>query len=163
MMNCKSVKENLVSFLEDDLPKLQRKEMEDHLKFCPHCSRLLEEFSRVWETWGGEKRLQASPYFWTRLRQRIVDYEEKGNPVWSWLEGLVGWARPALGVALLSVCVFLGYSLGNLPRVNDQTTSQTEQRTIALKQLFGSYNLSLLDDVPTGSIEAKYLDVISGE
>ena len=162
-MNCKNVKKNLVLFLENELPEERRVEMQNHLKTCPDCSRLLEEFSQLWGTLEHRERIQPSPYFWTRLKQRIVEYEEGRKPVLGWFEGLVRWARPAVGVAVLLICVFLGYSLGNLPQANGQTASQLDQRTIALEQFFDSHYLNPLVDLPTGSIEATYLDMISGE
>jgi anti-sigma factor RsiW len=164
MMNCKNVKKNLLFFLENELSEERRFEMENHLKTCPACSRLLEEFSLIWEGVQHGEKIQPSPYFWTRLKQRIVEHEGGRKPVFSWLEGLVRWARPAVAIAVLLICIFAGYSLGNFPQsANGQTAYQVNERTIALEQFFDSYHLSLLDDLPTGSIEATYLNVISGE
>lgn len=164
MMNCKNVKKNLVSFLENELPEEQQIEMENHLQSCSDCSQLLEDFSQLWRALECRERIQHSFYFWTRLKQRIIEYEEGRKSVWGWVEGLIRWARPAVVIATLLICIFLGYSLGNIPQtVNSQTTSQVDERTIALQQFFDSHYLNHLNDLPTGSIEATYLDVISGE
>jgi predicted anti-sigma-YlaC factor YlaD len=164
MMNCKNVKKNFVSLLENELPEEQRVEIENHIKICPDCSRLLEEFSQLWQTVEHREKIQPSPYFWTRLKQRIIEYEEGRKPFWGWLEGVVGWVRPAVAVAVLLVCIFLGYSLGNFPEsANGQTEYQVDERATALEQLFDSYNLDPSIGLPTGSIEATYLDMISGE
>jgi predicted anti-sigma-YlaC factor YlaD len=163
-MNCKNVKNNLISFFENELPEEQRVEMENHLKACSDCSRLLEDFSQLWGALKHRERIEPSFYFWTRLRQRIIEYEEGKKPVLGWLGGLVGWARPAVAVGVLVICIFLGYSLGNFPQsVNGQTTSQVDERTIALQEFFNSHYLNPLNDLPTGSIEATYLEMISGE
>ncbi|MCK4225121.1 MAG: zf-HC2 domain-containing protein [candidate division Zixibacteria bacterium] len=163
-MNCKNIKKSLVSFLENELPEERRVEIENHLKICPHCSHLLEEFSELWQAVEHREKIQPSPYFWTRLKQRIVEYEEGRKPVLGWFGGLIGWARPAVAVAVLLIGIFLGYSLGNFPQtVNGQTAYQADERAIALEQFFDSYNLDPLVDLPTGSIEATYLDMISGE
>ena len=164
MMNCKNVRKSLVPVLENELPEERRAEMENHLKICPDCSRLLEEFSELWQVAEHSEKIQPSPHFWARLKQRIVEYEEGKKPVWGWLEGLAGWARPAVAVAALVICVFLGYSLGNFPQsANGQTAYQVDERAVALEQFFDSYNLDPSIDLPTGSIEATYLDMISGE
>ena len=163
-MNCKNVKKNLVSFLENELLEEQRVQMEKHLKTCPACSHLLEEFSQLWGTLGHREEIQPSPYFWTRLKQRIIEYEKGEKPVFGWLEGVARRARPAVVVAVLVVCVFVGYTLGNFPQsVNGQTTYQVDERTIALQQFFDPYYVDPLSDSPIGSIEATYLDMISGE
>lgn len=163
-MNCKNVKTNFISFLENELPEEKRVGMENHLKACPDCSHLLEGFSQLWGALKHREKIQPSPYFWTRLKQRITEYEEGRKPVLGWLEGLVGWARPAVAVATLLISIFLGYSLGNFPQsVNGQTTSPVDERTLALQQFFDSHYLNPLSDLPTGSIEATYLDMISEE
>jgi predicted anti-sigma-YlaC factor YlaD len=163
-MNCKKVKKNLAGYLEKNLTKNMEGELENHFESCPTCSHLLEEFSQLWEALEHREKIQPSPYFWTRLKQRIIEYEEGRKPVWGWLEGLVGWARPAVAVAVLLICVFLGYSLGNFPQaVNGQTTSQVDERTLVLQEFFDSHYLNPLNNLPTGSIEATYLEMISGE
>lgn len=163
-MNCEKVKKSLVFFLENDLPQKQRIEMEEHLKTCPYCSGLLEEFSQLWGTLEQREKIPPSPYFWTRLKARIVEYEEGRKPAWGWLGGLVRWTRPAMALAVLLVCIFTGYNLGNIPSsANGQTANQTDQRTAALEQFFVSYNLDPLVDLPAGSIGATYLDMVSGK
>ncbi len=163
-MNCKSVKENLVFFLENELAEKQRIQMENHFENCPDCSRLLEEFSLLWQGVQQREGIQPSPYFWTRLKQRIVEYEEGRKPVLGWLGRLAGWARPAVAVAATLICIFLGYSLGNFPRqVNGQTVSQVGERAVAVQEFFDSDYLNPLSDLPSGSIEATYLEMISEE
>jgi predicted anti-sigma-YlaC factor YlaD len=163
-MDCENIKKSLMPFLENELPEERRVEMENHLKICPECSRLLEEFSQLWQTMAHPEKIQPSPYFWTRLKQRIIGYEEGRKPVWGWLGGLVGWARPAVAVAALLICIFLGYSLGDFPQpVNGQTAYQGDERAVALEEFFDSYNLDPSISLPAGSIEATYLDMISGE
>lgn len=163
-MNCKNIRNNFLSFLENELPEEQRVQMEKHLKNCSDCSRLLEEFSQLWGALESREKIQPSPYFWTRLKQRVIEYEEGRKSVLRWLEGLVRWARPAVAVFVLLICIFLGYSLGNFSQpVNGQTSSPVDQHTIALQQFFDSHHLDPLTDLPTGSIEATYLNLISGE
>ena len=162
-MNCKNIRANFLSFLEKELPEDQLVQMEKHLKICPECSRLLKEFTILWKTLKDREKIQPSSYFWTRLNQRIIDYEEGKKPVVVSIERILGWARPALAVAVLGVCILLGYSLGNLPSLNGQAVSQLNNRTTALKQFVDSHYVNPLSDLPSGSIEATYLNMISGE
>jgi anti-sigma factor RsiW len=164
MMNCKDVKNNLVFFLEKELPEKKRIEMEIHLKSCPDCSSLLEEFSQLWEGVQQPERIQPSPYFWTRLKQRIIQYEEGKRPVFGWIGELIRLTRPAVAVAAMLICIFLGYSLGNFPQqVNGQTVSQANERTVLVQEFFDSDYYDPLSNLPSGSIEANYLEMISGE
>lgn len=164
MLNCKDIKKNLVFFLENELPEERRNEMESHLKSCPDCSRLLEEFSQLWEGVQQRERIQPSPYFWTKLKQRIVGYEDSRKPVFGWMGGLIRLSRPAVAVAAVLICIFLGYSLGNFPQqVNGQTVAEVDERAFVVQESFDSDYLDPLSDLPTGSIEATYLEMISGE
>lgn len=162
-MNCKNVRANFLSFAEKGLPEDQLVQMEKHLKSCPECSRLLKEFFPLWKTLKGRKRIQPSPYFWTRLNQRVIEYEEGRKPVLGWLEGLLGWTRKAFAVVALAICIFLGYSLGNFPQINGPAVSQLDKRTLALQQLVDSHYINPLSGLPTGSIEATYLNLFSGK
>ncbi len=162
-MNCKNVRANFLFFLEKKLPEDQLVQMEKHLKICHECSRLLKEFFLLWNILKDKERIQPPPYFWTRLNQRIIDYEEGKNPVVGGIGRVSGWARPVLAVAVLGVCILLGYSLGNLPSINGQAVSQLNNRTTALKQFVDSHYVNPLSDLPSGSIEATYLNMISGE
>jgi predicted anti-sigma-YlaC factor YlaD len=164
MMNCKNVRNNFISLLENELTEEIRVEMENHFKACSDCSHLLEDFSQLWGALEHRERIQPSPFFWTRLSQKLLEYEEGKKPVLGWLEGLVHRVRPAIAVGALVICIFLGYSLGNFTQpVNGQTTSQVDQRTVALQQFFDSHYLNPLNDLPTGSIEATYREMISEE
>ena len=138
--------------------------MENHLKNCPDCSRLLEEFSLLWEGVQQRERIGPSPHFWTRLNQRIIEYEQGKKPFFGWIGGLIRLARPAVAAAAALICIFLGYSLGNFPQqVNGQTVSQVDEGTVAVQEFFDSDYLNPLSDLPSGSIEATYLEMISEE
>jgi hypothetical protein len=163
-MNCKRIEKNLLPFEMNELPEDQRREVENHLKICPDCCRLLEEFSQLWDIVEHREKIQPSPCFWAKLKHRITESEEEGKPAFGWVGGLIRRMRPAIAVAVLLICIFAGYSLGNFPQsANGQTAYQTDQRTFALQQFLDKYNLQPLIDSPSGSMEATYLNVISGE
>jgi hypothetical protein len=164
MMNCKNAKNNFISFLQNELTEEIRVEMENHFKACSNCSRLLEEFSQLWGVLEHRERIQPSPFFWTRLSQKLIEDEEGKKSALGWLERLAGQARPAIAIGVLVICIFLGYSLGNFAQpVNGQTTSPTDQRAVVLQEFFDSHYLNPLNDLPAGSIEATYQEMISEE
>ncbi|MGB8658711.1 MAG: anti-sigma factor [Candidatus Zixiibacteriota bacterium] len=163
-MDCKNAKENLVFFLEKELSPEQRVEFEDHLKICPACSRLLGGFSQLWGALERRQRIQPSPHFRSGLKRRIIEYQRGEKPALGRLEGLVRWTRPAVAVAVLLICVFLGYTLGSFPqRVDGQTTSQVDRRAVVVQQFFDSHYLNPPADLPATSVVATYLDMISEE
>lgn len=163
-MNCKNIQKNLIPFMEQELPEEQRIQIEDHIKGCPACIHLLEEFSQLWGTMNQKERIQPSPYFWLKLNRRISGYEKERKPFLEWCEGMVRRTRSALAVTAVLVCIFLGYSLGNFPQtVNGQTQSSEGGQTTALQQFFEYHYMSPLNDLAKGSIEATYWDMVSEE
>ncbi len=163
-MNCKEFKKNLWFLLENTLSPDKRAVIENHLMNCSSCSKLVEEFSLLWGILEHRERIQSSSYLWVRLKQKINEDEEGKQSVWGRFKGLVIWARPVVAVAVLVMCIFAGYLLGNLPQsANGQTAYQADKRTTALKQFMDSHYLNHLNGLPTGSVEATYLDVVSGK
>jgi predicted anti-sigma-YlaC factor YlaD len=160
-MECRKIKASLVSLLEDQLTGEQRTQMEQHLEICPACSRLFQEFSLLWGELEHPDRIQPSPFFWTRLQQSLIEYEGRRKSGWGWLQKLARKARPAIALAAVLACVFLGYSLGSFPRqANGQTASGPDQHAVALRQFLESYHL---DEVSAGFMEATYQELISEE
>ena len=163
-MNCRQIKRNLAFYLENTLPTKQQVEIENHLKDCPTCSHLTEEFSKLWRTSQQAAKIQPDPFFWIKLRQRIGRYEEGGNPLKGWIEIIVRRTRPAVAVAAVLLCIFLGYSLGNIPpSANGQTTSPETVRVAALQNFFETNYFNPLNDLPRGSLEETYWNMISQE
>ncbi len=161
-MNCRQIKRNLAFYLESTLPTEQQVEIERHLRDCPTCFHLTEEFSRLWRISKRVAKIQPDPFFWVKLRQRIGRYEEGGNPLKGWIEVIARRARPAIIVAAVLLCIFLGYSLGNVPpSVNGQTTSPEKVRIFALQNFFENNYFNPLNGLPTGSLEATYWNMIS--
>jgi hypothetical protein len=163
-MDCKEVKKNLWFFSENTLSLEERTAMENHLIICSSCSKLMEEFSPLWGILEHRERIQSSPFLWTRLNQRLTEYEEGRIPVLDRLKGLVRWVRLVVALMILMICIIAGYTLGNLPQsANGQIAYQTNDRTTALQQFMDSHYLNHLNGFPAGSVEAIYLDVVSGK
>jgi hypothetical protein len=163
-MNCRQVKRNLAFFLENALPAEERDEIAIHIKDCPSCSCLVEKFTRCWEGVKPRERIQPDPYFWIKLQRRIADYDRDKNRVRGRLEGLIRQIRLAIAIAAVLFSIFLGYSLGNIPRsVNGKTTSSEKVRLTTLQSFFENHYYSPLSDMPTGSIEATYWKMMSQE
>lgn len=163
-MNCKEIKKNLWFFLENTLSSEERIAIENHLMNCSSCSKLMEEFSLLWGILEHREKIQPPPYLWTRLKQRLTEYKEGRIPVLDRFKGLVRWARPVVALMILMMCILAGYILGNLPQsANGQIAYQIKDRTTALQQFMDSHYLNHLNGLPTGSVEATYLDVVSGK
>ncbi len=72
-MNCKQVEKKLSAFQDKTLPASTRLEVKIHLQNCPDCRRKLEELETVWQLLAEAETIDAAPFFWTRLAQRLAD------------------------------------------------------------------------------------------
>ena len=146
-MNCKEVKNLFALFLENEISQDQRVEIEKHLKSCPKCSQLLDEFSQLWTSLERREKVQASPDFWIKLQQRIINSEERKSPVMDLVDMLTSFARPAAAVAALLAAIFAGNYLGNFSMPDRQILSSELQY------------LTVFNDMPAGSIEEIYFKI----
>jgi len=144
-MNCKEVKKLFALFLENEISQDQRAEIEKHLKTCPKCSQLLDEFSQLWTSLDQREKVQASPNFWIKLQQRIINSKERKSPVMDLVDMLIRFALPA--AAALMAAIFVGNYLGNFSMPDGQTLSSELQY------------LTVFNDMPAGSIEEIYFKI----
>ncbi len=58
---CQQVVELITDYLEDTLPRAQRRRLEGHLKGCKHCSEYLEQMSATIRLTGTLRAEDLSP------------------------------------------------------------------------------------------------------
>lgn len=51
-MNCESAKEQLIDWLDNQLPEVEQRRTEAHLAQCPACRQELEAMRQLWQTMG---------------------------------------------------------------------------------------------------------------
>lgn len=161
-MQCKKFKNSLAGFVEKSLSPNLTSEMTAHMESCPACSRLEAKFSCLWAALETPERFELSPSFQTKVKARIIAFEEGKRPAPDWMKGALLWTRRAIVIALLLLCIFLGYGLGNLPELENQAAS-LDERAIATKQFFGSSYPNPLENFSPDSVEATWIKVIAGE
>jgi anti-sigma factor RsiW len=163
-MNCKQTRRKLAFFLENTLSPKQRVEIENHLKHCPACFHLMEEFSELWRASKQPEKIRTNPLFWSKLRQRIGEYETDIKPFGIWQEVIIPRIRPAVAVAAVLICIFLGYFLGSIPpAISGQATSRETVRATALQNFFENHYFNPLSPMPRGSMEATYWNMMTTE
>jgi predicted anti-sigma-YlaC factor YlaD len=156
-MNCREVKQKLSAYQDKELPELQMKEIENHLKNCSVCSRALQEMNDVWEILSHIETIESAPFFWTRLSQRIKEKSTKQSN-WKFVFAATQkFTVPIVTTFVLIIALTIGIYLGAdiyhhsaLP-----TAGSTEQE---LDQIF---SLSSFDDFPTESVADIYVSLLS--
>ncbi|MFH1288806.1 MAG: zf-HC2 domain-containing protein [bacterium] len=130
-MNHKEIPKKVLLYIDNDLPKPEIENMREHINSCSDCRERLKGFEKIWKL-EGEKKLEPSPYIWTKLEAEIKGYEQ--NPV---LFGIFYVKRkfayilqPVTAAVLLFISVFTGYFGGAFlsKGINgNQDISNTEQ------------------------------------
>jgi len=139
---CKRVKQNLIDFVERELPDVLKGEIEEHLRSCAKCDRIVREFSLIWQDVSARERRSPSASFWPDLVERIQSDE---NPRQVWEQIILGFKRSLRPVAvtlLLLGGAFFGYQVGYIPKDTGKTFSGEEY--------FVEY-LETFQDFPLGS------------
>ena len=104
-MNCKKVEKLILRAFDGRLHEDEKKELEAHLKQCPQCSTLQEEYLLILDTLRKEDFPEPKPYFWERLQPKLKE-GKKYEPWMVWKQ----WGMRAIPVSLL-IIIFLSATL----------------------------------------------------
>ena len=98
-MNCNSLEALLIEYLDGRLAAANRAAVEEHLGSCAACAGRVEGFRVVSRSLEGWEAPEISPWFQTRLRQRIAQEAERR----SWLGSLRLLLRPAYALGIAAI------------------------------------------------------------
>ena len=153
-MRCKEVRRLLSAFIDGELPPEVMTKIEEHLKDCASCMQEKESILASLNLLNESiPVIEPSPYFWTKLKQQILQREEKKRLT----TRIFGWLtyKPATAAALAAIVVglFLGNFLGKALYYGQEITKDPAYAE--------ALNLEALDDFPSGSIGEAYLELIT--
>ena len=70
-MRCKSVKKMLIEYIDEDLSQEQNTSIKKHLKECPDCKKLLEDFKKIANSAGKLEKHSPPKETWSKIEARI--------------------------------------------------------------------------------------------
>ena len=136
-MNCEWVKENIPSYLYDELGDDARHELEQHLARCAGCAAEAESVRQLKQAASALPRLEPTPNLLTASRLRLQESLEtaKQSAGWQrWVFDPGAWLQqvrfaPALAAAILMVGFTAGalatYRIGSRPQANLAAPAQS--------------------------------------
>ena len=71
MKHCQRFRDSLLEFFDDELDVQKKKEVEQHLKVCPHCMHFLNQLRRLRSHLRGLPTIKTSENFHILVRERI--------------------------------------------------------------------------------------------
>ena len=123
-MNHKSIHNDLIFYLDNELSVEKRTAVEKHLEECADCQSFLAFLQDGMQVIEKEKNPEVSPFFYTRLSARLEEKEE--SQVQNQWVRLV---QPALFSLLLVVGIYGGLKLGSnasSPKSDQHVTSSIQ-------------------------------------
>jgi predicted anti-sigma-YlaC factor YlaD len=111
-MECKYVENKIIDYLEGKISIEDREKIEGHLKECEKCRLLINSVSSVWNSLTSSPKLELSPYFWLKLRNRILEYEKPRVMHFPILEKPLKYFKIAMVTAIFIFGIFSGHKLG---------------------------------------------------
>lgn len=102
-MNCHKVENLLLKSVDRLLDKKQTEILEKHIRTCPECIRMREEYETILGTLKLSEYPDPKPYFWERLQTKLTGIKIY-NPWAQWKL----WGLRAVPVALCLVIILAG-------------------------------------------------------
>lgn len=156
-MKCSRIKRRLSAFLDGEVSEQERQFIKEHLKSCEHCQIELKNLSQVSDILDIIQEVEVSPYFITRLKQRIADQKQKSLirlPLTEWIKRAL---VPAVTTALVAFSLFIGGQLGKaIYQAGSEDVVGTE---IEVANFLGTTSFS---GFPEGSLGKTYSSVLTG-
>lgn len=112
-MKCKTVHNNLIFFLEKELPVLEMKQVQEHLDACPDCALFAEEMKKTLSILETENATENNPFLYTRIKAKLENQEEAeriqlSRPI------LIRVLQPVAFSVLLLLGIYGGMKMGNV-------------------------------------------------
>lgn len=115
-MNHGNIHQNLILYLDGELPEAKRTIVRTHLEQCPQCRQDLETLSSVWQQ--TPSRETPPPLLWPRVdaRMQAAERPQSSREMTIQWFGMMG--RPAVMVLTLIIGIMIGSYIGNIPETS---------------------------------------------
>jgi len=143
------IQQQLLRYLDGDLPDETMQQIREHLSACPICAERHTVLASLWLSESRLEKRKPSPFLWTRLQARIKVYEQTPAFVWDLRRTVQGIPlRPFPALAVLAAIV-LGIYIGT-PREsqNYRHRQLASQSSAAVEEL----GLDQFDVLPPGAL-----------
>ncbi len=158
-MNCRTIKNQLLLFLDNDLPETQHKKVQQHLAACPDCSKRLKQLSNIWQFPEAIEEIEPSGKLWTGIVAKLPALKNRPALLFNFWEAITAYAVPIAATAIIFISVLVGTYLGSRSADPDFTFSKPEPINAAKADFVTTSHLDAFDDLPPASIGGVYLSL----
>ena len=155
-MSHTGIQQQLLLYLDGDLPDETMQQIREHLSACADCAQRLAELAAIWQPENKLAKERPSPFLWTRLQARIKEYDQTpafARDLKNILRGIPVRPFPALAVI---VAIVVGIYIGT-PQESQRT--DRAQRSIQSLGAVEDLGLDQFDVIPPGSLGSTLVKV----
>lgn len=84
MKNCKEIENNLSLYLDDSLSGADKQAVEEHLKSCPQCTKVLVQLSKTHALVNNLAEVEPPAWFKQKIMAKVREESEKKSLVQKW-------------------------------------------------------------------------------
>lgn len=153
-MKCKKIKRMISLYIDGELKPGNEKKLLAHLESCESCQKEKEKMECINQLLLPPKEIQPSPYFVSRVKQKITSSKTMVFYPASWLKYL----KPAL-ISMVFIIVFvLSFFLGN-SLGTQLKKKETPGKKAVIETLDNMMNISVFDNIPRDSFAFAYFNL----
>lgn len=168
-MRCASVKKMLIEYIDEDLSQKQNTSIKKHLKECPDCEKLLEDFKKIANSAGKLEKHSPPKETWSKIEARInAGQNESFTPdleqrKWFSLPGF-RYAAAAAGIVLvIAGALILGPQYLRKETESASFSSSQEYTLAKLKEAEKHYQQAIIALGEAVAAQEKQLDPVVAE
>jgi hypothetical protein len=150
------VQEQLLLYLDGNLPKEQMQHIREHLSVCTVCAQRRDLLVSVWRSESRPEKLQPSPFLWTRLHARIREYEQTPAIVWEMKKALREITVRPFSIPAAIAAIFVGVYLGTPHEPQRYEHAQSVNHSVGAAEELG---LDQFDVIPPGTLGSTLVNM----
>jgi predicted anti-sigma-YlaC factor YlaD len=156
-MKCSEIRKKLSALLDGEVTGEEKRLISEHVKSCEFCQKEFEALSQVSEVLEVMDEVHVSPFFLTRLKQKIADQKVKAGIRFPFME----WIRRVTIPIAATVLIIMSFVVGsNLGKMMHQKRAEIMAKSDA--EIANTLGVSSLGEFPEGSLGWAYNNVLIG-
>ncbi len=140
-MNCKEVENNLIFFIEGNLPENKQVDFNNHLNSCDNCKVLYQKLKADLLVIENDKITEPNPFLYSRIIENLKQVESKEPSVLR-LNTKGFYVQVAAYAAGIILAIFLGIGLGADFDSNNNLVIEDYEELTEYQMFADSYNLN---------------------
>jgi len=147
-MGCSVIRKDISAYVDGELSGDENSIMETHLRKCPDCKRVFNQFAAQSQLLREVVEIEPSPDFDARFWAKVARVTQKAHPL-NWFSSIFSPTRLVFASILLGILV--GGIMGKITSFRHFSSIPTQ------KTYFERLNLYAFNDFPRGSVGNAYL------